>query len=251
MNSELFIEAFILCYNEEKLIRHTLNHYGNICKKITVIDNCSTDKTLDIITIEYPKVIIKQFDTHDQIRDDAYLHIKNSVWKESKADFVIVCDMDELLYHPNLYEELKKAKQNGVAMFTTKGYNMVAEYFPENYNIPITEQVKTGVRAFNFDKKIIFSPHFVQNILYAPGAHTCNPIFYPNAPKNVHPEPLKLLHYKYLGREYLKERHNMYAARLSDYNKRNLFGGEYLKGDQHVNECFNLIKQTKLLTVIQ
>lgn len=255
MNEQLAVEAFILCWNEEKMIRHTLNHYQKFCNKITIIDNCSTDDSVNIALLsamaqQGTNIEIKQFETKEQIRDDAYLHIKNTIWKNSTADYVIVCDMDELLYHTNIIEQLNIAKKNKVGIIPVNGYNMVSDTFPENYLIPITQQVNTGVRAFNFDKSIIFSPQIIDEMLYGPGAHTCNPIYKKDTPKITHNETFKLLHYKYLGYDYLLNKHEQYAKRLSEYNKKNNFGGEYLKGEQHVKECFSILKKQKLLEVI-
>lgn len=251
MNENLTIEAYILCYNEEKMILHTLNHYSKFCTHITIIDNCSTDNTIDLINHSgIPNITLKQFDTKGKLRDDAYELIKNTCWHKSEADFVIVCDMDEFLYHPNLINELKLAKENGFGIINTEGYNMFSETFPTDYSKPITEQIKRGARAYNFDKNIIFSPKLIENINYYPGAHKCNPVYYNNA-KDVRPKTkFKLLHYKYIGYDYLVQKHQSYAQRLSDYNKTYNYGGEYLKGEKHVKECFQQLKKRNLPIVI-
>lgn len=241
--TELNIEAFILCWNEEKLIQHTINHYKTFCNKITIIDNESTDNTLEIARKN--NINIKQYNTNNKLQDSAYVYLKNNVWKQSTADFVVVCDMDEYLYHPDLINQLKEAKKNGVGVFQTEGYNMVTQSFPEDYFTLLTIQIKTGVRATNFDKLIIFSPNIMEEMLYGPGAHTCNPLYKRNASRVTHPIKLKLLHYKYLGIDYLIDKHAKYASRLSEYNKKNNFGGEYLHGSAHVFECYDLIKKSK------
>ena len=37
MREKIQIELFLLCYNEEKMILHTLNYYSKFCSKITII----------------------------------------------------------------------------------------------------------------------------------------------------------------------------------------------------------------------
>lgn len=255
--NNLQIEAFILCYNEEKMIKHTLNHYSQFCTKITLLDNYSTDNSIRIFmdhAKEDNKKInfeVRQFDTNKQIRDDAYMYLKNNCWKNSQADFVIVGDMDEYLYHPNIIQILQKAKINRVAIVPTEGYNMYSKTFPENYSSLLTQQVKEGVRAFNFDKNIIFSPKFVEEMLFSPGAHSCNPIYKKGYIKVNFPEKFKLLHYKYLGEKYLTEKHENYANRLSQFNKDNQFGAEYLQGGKKVKELFDILRKTKMLQVLQ
>ena len=252
-NKQPTVEAFVLCYNEEKFIKHTLNHYSQFCNKISIIDNCSTDNTAKIVE-QYMQTPVNncnyefiQYGSNNQIRDDYYLHLKNSVWKNSKADYVIVCDMDELLYHTNIKEVLLLCHKNNVALPLVQGYNMYSETFPDNYDLPITTQAVRGVRATNFDKQIIFSPKFVDEILFFLGAHGCNPIFIKGYVPSKSTEALKLLHYKYIGYDYLLEKHSQYAARLSDYNKKNMFGAEYLKGEKHIKECFDQLRKTNLL----
>lgn len=245
------IEAFILCYNEEKMIRHTLNHYLQICDVVNILDNYSTDSTIDIIKNEYhsDRVKIFKYNSEDQLNDSAYLYIKNNVWKKSIADWVIVCDMDELIDLENLRPQLEAYLNTSIYAIKCQGYNMFSEKFPEHYDKPITKQITRGVRAQNFDKTILFRPSKVQEMNYSPGAHTCSPIFYSHEGNPIQ-TGIKLFHYKYIGLDYLAQKHDMYAQRLSQYNKQHNFGGEYQKGKDHVIQCFNVIKESKLLKQI-
>ena len=43
------------------------------------------------------KCKVIQYNTNDQIDDNKYLEIKNNCWKKAKTDWVLVCDVDELL----------------------------------------------------------------------------------------------------------------------------------------------------------
>ena len=49
------IHAHILSWNEEKILPFTLDYYSNICEKIFIYDNMSTDSS-DEIYKKYPKV---------------------------------------------------------------------------------------------------------------------------------------------------------------------------------------------------
>ena len=243
----MIIHAHILAYNEEKILPFTLDYYSNICEHIFIYDNMSTDSS-DEIYKKYPKVTVIKWDSNNQINEFNYLSIKNNAYKKSRehnADWVIVCDMDELVDPENLRPKLEQFINTNYAVIQCEGYNMFSEKFPVNYNIPIIKQVQMGVRATNFDKSIIFRPSKVQEINYAPGSHTCNPIFYNS--DYVITKAFKLFHYKYIGLDYLIHKHHQYAERLSQYNRSHNFGAEYLKGKEHVKQCFEIIKTSKLL----
>jgi len=256
------IEAYILCYNEKKMVRHTLAHYSDFCDRIRIFDNESTDGTPDIIKKHFPKVEIESYYSANEINDAVYTEIKNNCWKDSDADWVIVCDMDELLYASGgIRKILEELHHLQVPISKVEGYNMIADHFPTNYNKPITDQVRGGMRAYSFelleqglqepsfDKSIIFCPQRVREINYTIGAHQCFPIKSITLITEPVYEPLKLLHMKYLGREYVKKRWKMYAKRLSQYNKNNRFGAEYTAGDEYVDKCFNMIEEHKIKVV--
>jgi len=236
------IDAFIFCYNEEKMIRHTLNHYSKFCDKITIMDNYSNDETISIITNEYQNVKIIPFDTNNQCREDIQTSLKNNCWKKSKADYVIVCDMDELLYSDNFSLELEKLNKYKPSICCMIGYEMYSNKFPTNYSKSIFEQIKYGVRNYRFDKTIIFSPKYVKEINYDYGAHTCNPELKNRYKKNQLIE-FKLLHYKYLDRKALIDKHKKYACRLSEINIKQSWGIEYQDGENHIKNKFKKAKK--------
>jgi hypothetical protein len=53
---------------------------------------------------------------------------------------MIVCDNDELLYHPKMYDILLQFKNQRVTFPTVVGYDMISLRFPD-YNQPITNQI--------------------------------------------------------------------------------------------------------------
>lgn len=248
------IHAYILCYNEEKMIRHTMNHYSKFCTQITVLNSGSTDSSMEILKNEYPNVIIKDLpgSYQDQLDDIANSDLKNSIWKGSNADYVIVCDMDEFLYHPKLNEALAKCKRKRCALPMVAGYNMFSHDFPDDYSRPIIDQIKNGVRAYNFDKQIIFDPNQISQINYHPGAHKCFPKYAPGANIDICDISFDLLHYKYINIDYLIKRHELFAARLSEFNIKHGYGAEYNKGADHIHECFRLIENSgRIVKVVE
>lgn len=243
------VHAFIICYNEAAMMPFTIRHYREFCDQITLIDNQSTDNTVAIAKKLFPALSVAEFDTKKTVDDLAYLRIKNDYdkvfWKKSKADFVIVCDTDEFLYHPDMKGMLAELKEKEISLPRVDGYNMVADSMPKDHSRQLYEHVTKGNRAYNFDKQIIFNPNIVEDINYSVGCHTCSPIII----KGMTEEQMawreklrfKMLHFKYMGKKYVLKKHNEYASRLSDFNKENKLGGEYLKGKEHIEECFKIL----------
>lgn len=219
----MIIHAHILAYNEEKILPFTLDYYSNICEKIFVYDNMSTDSS-DEIYARYPKVTVIKWSSNNEINEINYINIKSNGYKQYSrmADWVIVCDCDEFLYHPRLLDKLKYYKENNITVPKINGHDMVSDKFPEYDGKPITDKIKTGSEVYPpFCKNIIFNPKL--DVQYGIGGHSfqCN-----NANYSVSPE-LKLLHYKFLGVEYVENIYKARAERLSEFNKQNKFGEHY------------------------
>jgi len=219
------IHAHILAWNEEKILPFTLDYYSAICEKIFIYDNMSDDSS-DEIYKKYPKVEVVKWDSNGEINEMNYLKIKNNEYKirsrNQDVDWVIVCDCDEFLYHPDLINLLKKYKNDGVTVPLVSGHDMVSEDFPLYDGKLITEKIKIGSDRYEpMCKKIIFNPKIEVN--YGVGAHsfsTKDGVFSKE-------EELKLLHYKFLGKNYVKNLYVSRAKRLSNFNKQNKFGEHY------------------------
>tara|TARA_R110000868_G_scaffold128830_1_gene337206 strand:- start:729 stop:1448 length:720 start_codon:yes stop_codon:yes gene_type:complete len=220
------IHAYIIAWNESKILRYTLDHYSQFCDKITVYDNMSTDDS-DTIYAEYPEVKIIKWNTPDKKYNDVTLaEMKSNIYKASrdKADWVIVCDCDEFLYHDDLESKLKEYVEKGVTMPRVDGHDMCSETFPEYDGELLTDKVKIGSETYQpMCKNIIFNPDL--NVIYRPGAHANEA---PNAVYSNDAE-LKLLHYKFLGKEYVLGRYNKLAEQLSDFNLKTGLSGHWTR----------------------
>jgi glycosyltransferase involved in cell wall biosynthesis len=185
----------------------------------------STDES-DSIYEEYGVKVVK-WNTPDKKYNDVTLaEMKSNIYKASrgKADWVIVCDCDEYLYHPELIDKLQEYKDAGITMPKIDGHDMYSETFPEYDGELLTEKVKIGSETYApMCKNIIFNP--MLDITYQPGAHsnqTPNAIFSNKA-------ELKLLHYKFLGKEYVLSRYNNLAEQLSDFNLKTGLSGHWTR----------------------
>lgn len=223
------IETYAISYNEELMLPYFIRHYSKL-GDIILYDNYSTDKTVQIANAAGIKVI--NYDSNNEIRDDIYLDIKNNCWKKSSADWVIICDVDEFLYHPDLIRCLSSTKGTIV---TTTGYDMYSEKFPSTEG-QIYEEVTMGMISSGYSKLMIFNPKKIKEIRYGPGCHTANPageiIFNNNT-------GIKILHMKYLSKEYVINRHKLYGKRLSQTNKDHKWGIHYTFPEELTTNNFN------------
>ncbi len=249
----MIVYAFILTYNEERLLPFTIAHYQKFCKEVFIIDNQSTDSTRDIAKIMSCHIL--EFDTGGTFNDGAHIEQKNNCWKPYRdfCDYAIVVDADELLYFQDkdlkedahgflvgqYMSDLEGMLLQGVTLPKVEGYNMLADKFPDDYTRPITEQIMVGARFQEFDKQVIFSPKHITDINYKEGCHECNP-----QGKIIRSDiALKLLHYKYIDKKYVKAKHRQYRNRLSQYNRDHSFGLEYLLGDKLVDNAYKVIRE--------
>ena len=231
------VHLFTICYNEQVLLPYFLRHYGCFVEEMYFFDNYSTDRSAEIIN-NHENTHLIQFDSGNQLRDDLYVELKNNCWKQSrgKADFVIVCDIDELLYHINMKEFLVRIKKDGYTAALPIGYNMVGQNLPISCG-QIYQEISKGVRTHWSDKLALFNPNMIQEIDFATGCHECSPR---GVVKVLQSDPgFKLLHYHYIDLQYIIERHKICAERLSDANKKNKWGFHYLWDEKKLRKIFH------------
>ena len=94
-----------------------------------------------------------------------------------------------------------------------------------------TQKVKLGKECVTQCKPAIFDPSI--DVKFGIGGHFLTEVI-GNALPSVYPN-IMLLHYKNLGKEYLKERYDQLAPRSSCRNKMNNFGTHGYSKDQRQN----------------
>lgn len=227
------IHYYSICWNEEKILPFVLDYYAPLCEKIVIMDNESDDNSHEIIK-SYSNAEVRTYSSNGEIRDDIYLEIKNNIWKESrgKADWVIVCDTDEILYHPQLLSKLDELKSKKVSIIRPHGFDMFAKSFPEKSLLEITTGIKDNR---HFGKCIIFNPNLIEEINYKSGCHKCSPT---GQIKFYKKDDVKLLHYKSLDLQYLIKRFEIFRERLSNYNIDNKLGKHYLTEKESLKQKY-------------
>ena len=215
------IHLYSTCYNEEQMIPYYLRYYGDIADKIFIFDNESTDDSRKLFKA-HPKVTLFGYSTNNTVDDTTMQIIHNNAYKtySQDADWVICCDIDEILVATGgLRQKLSEYLNAGVVMPKVLGFQMIAKNFVKSEK-QIYEVCPCGVRDSNYDKPCIFRP-FV-DIKYNIGLHgadpQCDQFIYSTF------EWVSLLHYKFFGRERSYQRVKLVQSRLSETNKKNDWG---------------------------
>jgi glycosyltransferase involved in cell wall biosynthesis len=210
------IEAYLVAFNEDETIHLSIKHYQKFCSRVTILNNHSTDRTVEIAKSMGCR--IKNFGTPGVLNDRDYINIKNECWKEGKYDWVIVCDADEILQEP------KNISQVGT-IFKTSGWNVFSHEMPKNDWLEITN----GHPEENYSKTVMFNPKQITDINFRIGCHVSSPR------GNViwAEETLTLFHYRNVGGpQRLVDRHNLYRPRMSEENLQKNWGHHYLVTDE-------------------
>jgi glycosyltransferase involved in cell wall biosynthesis len=224
---------YTITYNEEFMLPFFIRWYRERFPdcEIVIYDNESTDKTQDIAIANKCQII--SYNTNNQLSDNKYLQIKNHCWKNSKTDWVLICDVDEFLeINPNMLN-------TNQTLFKSKGYNICNVDNLTNIN-----DIKHGIEAVQYDKVLCFNKSYIKEINYNHGCHTCNPVgdvvYSQNRPN--------LFHMKFINENLLVEKYKNYASRLSKENIKYNWGFHYRKDETSIRDNFkNHLKSAKII----
>lgn len=172
------IHAYLLCYNEKEIIQSSVEYYSEFCSRVFILNNMSTDGCIELVS-NNPKVTVIDWAWPEKVIDESYyIHLKTNVYKDYSrkggryvddvADWVICCDMDEILYHPHLLDVLKKYKNEKVTVPNVYGVDILSKYEIDS-DRGLIDQYREGVTNELFAKRIIFDPNF--NMSYSFGCH--------------------------------------------------------------------------------
>ncbi|HKY05158.1 MAG TPA: glycosyltransferase family 2 protein [Blastocatellia bacterium] len=240
------IDVYALCWNEKRMLPYFFRHYDKLASRYFIFDNGSTDGSVEMLKLNR-KVRLGSFEVKGDSFVGEALSRYNECWKQSRgeADWVIVCNVDEHIYHPDLKGYLKRCKRLGVSLIIPEGFNMVSEAFPETEG-PLYETVKYGMRDQLMDKPEIFDPDKIDEINFGPGRHGANPTGEVVTPRNV---KVKLLHYKYIGLDHLLRRHGELKSGLRPLDIKYGWGQHYLWDDEKKIEDYRRVKTNSVLVL--
>ena len=213
-----------ICWNEEFFLPYFLRHYA-FATKIVIFDNMSSDNSVAIMK-QYPNVEICPYHTNAQIRDDIYLEIKNHAWKQFAhlCDWVIVVDIDELIYHPLGIPAFVQTLAPHVAVVKCAGYEM----FSPDLSLNVGALPTNGYPAVKLDKQALFNTKLVKEMNYLTGCHEAFPRMTSRLGTTYTHSDFKMLHYKFIHPlPKMIQRYKLMAQRLSPQNRQNGWGFHY------------------------
>jgi hypothetical protein len=220
------VHLYTLCWNDGPRLSFFFRHYDAIVDRYVIYDDGSDAATLDRLRA-HPKVEIRRFERSDPTSFVlSELHVSNQCWKESRgeANWVIVADIDELLWHADLAAYLARCTRDGITAIPALGFQMVDFRFPpEGTDLPAN--LKRGMPWLDMMKLAVFDPAAIEEINFTPGRHEATPtgkVIYPST------DELLLLHYKYLGLWQTFRRHRALAKGLGPSDIADGHGFQYL-----------------------
>ena len=224
------VHLYAKCWNEIRLLGFFFRHYDSVVHRYIIFDEGSTDGSLDLLR-GHPKVELRRFVRNDP---DSFiiseLNLFNNCWKESRgfrgspcADWVIVCNIDEHLFHPNLGGYLSKCLEAGITAIPALGCQMLVKEFPQTSEHLCYTQTSALPDPTDC-KLIVFSPTAIKDINFEVGGHATSPTGCVVVPAR---DELLLLNYRILGIDYTLERFAELRSRLGPSDNAQGWGFHY------------------------
>lgn len=221
------IEVHALLHNEAPMIPYFIRHYQRFAD-IYFYESNSTDGSVELAESLGAHVI--PFPTGNELNEIRFLEMKNNCWKGSDADWVIIGDTDELVYHPNLINILQSTKYT---IFYPKEWRMYSEHFPTTPG-QIYDEVQYGTPGLpGYNKMNLFRPSEIKEMNYAVGCHSAQP---EGNVKICTDSEIVTLHFHNMGIDYRLKRNAYFASRLSELNKQRGWGSHVQLSENKVKE---------------
>lgn len=221
----LRIHLYAQCWNDEFMLPFFFRHYDGIVDRYIIYDDGSADESLALLT-NHPRTEVRSFPRSCPesfvLSEQAF---SNQCWKESRgeADWVIVTDIDEHLFHLGLRHYLFDASRQGITLVPALGFQMIADELPAGQQ-RLSRTCLLGAPWIQMLKPSIFNPAAIAEINFGVGRHTADPAGDVWAPPT---DEVLLLHYKYLNVRRTHARHQELLSRMGPLDSARKFGHKY------------------------
>ena len=245
------VDVHVLRYADDWLVPYVIRHYLTFAEKV-VIHDAGGGAPIPL----QPGVEVIPWDC-PEVNDLRYAELRNNCWKGTKADWVVVCDLDELLWFPDGAEATLGAYEKmGAAVPKPHGIEMFSETYPAGDG-QIFDQIKMGAPDNKwYSKAILFNPRLVSDMRYGLGSHECDPYLHDGRSFHVGPRwphakpPVYLLHYHHIGpTEDIGAKYDATISRMCPENKKNKWGN-LEPGLKHAKDKWNRIMNAGLTKLI-
>jgi glycosyltransferase involved in cell wall biosynthesis len=225
------VHLYTMCRDEEDMLGFFFRHYDPVVDRYFVLDDGSRDATLALLHA-HPRVTI--LDMKRAVSDSFNLSLQafyNQAWKASRgsADWVILADVDEHLHHRDLRAYLAECRSEGATLIPALGYQMISLDFPCAQE-HLSETRTRGAPDNAYSKVCVLNPNMIAETNFRPGSHAAAPkgkVKYPDRDECL------LLHYKFLGIDYIQRRNRQLASFVGRGDAERGFGGRY-SAEAHV-----------------
>jgi hypothetical protein len=208
-------------YDEATLIPYWVRHAQTFAERVIVyLDEDTDDGTGFLAGREGAEIVVVPSVGLD---DGAFVTFAQEHYREARdhAQWVCWTDADEIVYAPNLAHWLDTLRSQGVTCPSVQGYAMVADAPPCGEG-QIYEELTRGFPASDYSKVCVFDPDL--DVLWEPGRHRA--MVRGNVVRDDGSNPIKLLHYRYLGAGWCQKRHARNWERITNGQRQTGLGRE-------------------------
>jgi hypothetical protein len=234
------IHMHTLCWNDAAMLPHFFRHYDPWVDQYYFFDDGSTDGSREYLEARANVEV----QTTPHADPDSWVlsarEIYNKDWRRSigKADWVIITNVDEHLFHPRMKDYLQAMLALDVTLVPAPGYQMVADEYPTGDDL-LCEVARMGAPSPAYSRLAIFRPDRLTEINYGVGRHRAQPQGSIKIPPR---DEVINLHYKYVGREETHVRHAEQALRLGQTDVARNYGFQYRWDKAQLDEHFDKLK---------
>ena len=243
----MIVHLYAQIWNEEWMLPFFFRHYDPIVDRYFLFDDGSTDAGLEIAR-RHPKVELAPF---PRSAPDSFVlsekEFSNECWKASRgvADWVIVTDVDEHLYHPRGRDYLRRCTDTAVTLVPALGFQMISDRVPDP-GATLACSCTRGAPWAQMMKASIFDPDAISEINYLEGRHIARPNGRVQLPEV---DEVLLLHYKYIGFERTCRRHLELRERLGATDVERGWGHKYSWEEEKLWNDWNDVLKNSVLTM--